>query len=326
MSDQSSVIHNISERIVSLWYSRYRTLIILAPLALIVGALFLIPSSSSDTPSAETRFGVPDTLPTPTSSLPASASFASFNEKLDQPGGITQVVVFSPPTLEQAKTLAARLGVTDVRATSKGFEGSGLEVLTDGTWSYKNPTVKSPVDEDVCPLRTPCIPPSGSTVPPPAKNIPAPEAAGTLAKNLFKDLGVDVTLKAVFADQWRSNVELIFNHEIQVLPELGSVVFLDGGVILRASGVIGKFSSAEDVVMPSAKEAFQDIDTATFYPASIAPSIAATIDVVLVRRTGFKNRTADGKVTYTPAWAFEDADRNTWIVTPPLETPPPPTS
>ena len=326
MSDQSSVIHNLSERLVSLWYSRYRTLVILGPLALVIGVLFLIPSSSNPTPSSETRFGVPDTLPTPTSSLPASSSFSPFNEKLDQPGGITQVVVFSPPTLEQAKTLATRLGVADVRATSKGFEGVGLEILTDGTWSYKNPTVKSPVDEEVCPLRTPCMPPSGSTVPPPAKSLPTPEAAGTLAKSLFKDLGVDVTLKAVFADQWRSNVELVFNHEIQVLPELGSVVFLDGGTVLRASGVIGKFSSAEDVVMPSAKDAFQDIDTAAFYPASIAPPTGGTIDVVLVRRTGFKNRTAEGKVTYTPAWAFEDVNHNTWIVTPPLETPPPPTS
>jgi hypothetical protein len=322
MPNRPALFQNVSERLVSLWYSRYRAVIVILPTALFIAALAFTPSSSTPPPSLETRFGTPDSLPTPTSSLPESASFASFNEKLDQPGGVTQVVVLTPPTLEQAQTLAARLGVTDLRASSNGFEGTGLEVLADGTWSYNNPTVKSPVDEKECPLGTPCTPPAGVTLPSAAKALPTPEDAGKLAKELFKDLGADITLKSVKSDQWRARVELMFNHEIQVLPEVGSVVFLDNSVILSASGVVGTLTSTEDVVMPSAKAAFKDIDSSTFYPASINPAVGSEIEVVLVHRTGFKNRAADGRITYTPAWAFKDVNDNTWIVTPPLDTPP----
>jgi hypothetical protein len=308
------------------WYSRYRALVVVAPVALLLAALFLIPSSSSPTPSSATRFGTPDTLPTPTSSLPESSSFAPFNDALDQPGGITQVVVLTPPTLEQAKTLATRLAVSDVRTTSEGFEGAGLKVLLDGTWSYKNPSAKSPVDDKVCPISRPCIPPTGTTLPPAAKNLPTPETAGTLAKALFKDLGANASLKTINSDQWRSRVQLIFNHEIQALPEIGEVVYLDNGTVLQASGVIGTFTSTEDVMVPSAKEAFANIKSATFYPDTVAPALGSEITVVLVHRTGWKNRGADGKITYTPAWAFKDANNNMWIVTPELATPPPPTS
>jgi hypothetical protein len=326
MSDQPSVIQSALERLVTLWYSRYRMLLILTPVTLLVGVLLMLPSSPTPTPSPETRFGVPETLPTPTSSIPASSSFAEFDDDLDQPGGITQVVVLTPPTLEQAQVLASRLGVKDLHETSKGFEGSGLEVHTDGTWSYKNPSAKSPLDEKSCPVGTPCIPGPGSTVPPSAKSLPSPERAGSLAKELLEELGADLVLKTVKSDQWRAYVEVLFNHEIQVLPEVGSVVFLDGGTVLRATGVIGTFTSTENVVMPSAKDAYKGIDSSTFYPAPIGQSPSSEISIVLVHRTGFKNRGADGKITYTPAWAFEDVNHNTWIVTPPLETPPPPSS
>jgi hypothetical protein len=326
MSDQPSVIHRTTERLVSAWYSRYRALIIVIPVVLLIVALFLIPSSSSPAPSSATRFGTPETLPTPTSSLPESSSFTPFNDALDQPGGITQVVVLTPPTLEQAKTLATRLAVTDLRATSEGFEGVGLKVLSDGTWSYKNPSAKSPVDDKVCPLNRPCIPPTGTTLPPASKNLPTPETAGTLAKALFKDLGANASLKTVNSDQWRSRVELIFNHEIQALPEIGEVVYLDNGTVLQASGVIGTYTSTENVMVPSAKDAFEKIDSATFYPDTVAPALGSEITVVLVHRTGWKNRGADGKITYTPAWAFKDANNNMWIVTPELATPTIPTS
>ena len=263
--------------------------------------------------------GVPDTLPSgepvPTTlDITPQIAFEALPEQISFPVGGANVLQQSGPSAEQVEKLRAALGSGPLKETSTGWEGDGLIVLKTGSFKYENPRQKDPGAQAGCSLGAPCIPQSGSTLPPASAGLPDEVAMEAIAQKVLTVLGAPASIDTRIRDQWRGYIKASVRAET-VSVGFAVVVIGDGGVVLAANGPLGNWIAGRAFGLTSAQDAYKNIKNTGKLIRKGTRAIAAgeSVGMENAYRCG-STQTTDGVTETIPAWCFQDRYGNVWRI------------
>jgi hypothetical protein len=294
--------------VLSLWYSRWRALILLGVLCLVgVAVAFMLRALGEPTPSP--------TPPIPSSAppqVPITWSFAPLGEDLQAPSGTASPALLTTVDPASARLLAEALEVGGLTEDGDAWSGHGLFVTSTGSWSYVNPDVEDIATGTGCAPGSVCTSPAGS-LPPAVEDLPEAELAIRRASEILSIGGNTVDLLSARRDSWRAVVEMHLRKDGVGVGVYGRVVFGPGGAVLSASGSVASFvvDFSAPYQLPSATEGLARLTKSgvRLHEGSRTPQSGEVVRVLNVMRVSYKF--ADDAYPL-PILAYEDEYGNVW--------------